>query len=534
VKPVRAIGLRVLLLTVVAFAVSQASASAGALTLNPIGQFAQPTYLTSEPDPGRLLVTQRLGEIKLVANGQVSTFADLTSLVACPQAGCEGERGLMSVALAPDFASTGHLYVDYIDNPGGQIHVAELTAQGDAAPLSSLRPVLAIDHSDAANHNGGQLQFGPEGDLYISTGDGGGSNDEFHNSQDLSSLLGKILRIDPRQSGSAAYGIPAGNPFPGSAAPADTIWSYGLRNPFRFSFDRLSGDLVIGDVGQGAREEIDFAPRSEGGGAGANWGWNCREGFIAGPETDLPAGQCAAGNFAEPVFDYPHVDPEDGTAHGCAIIGGYVVRDQSLGDLYGRYVYGDLCTGEIRSLELPTSGQGTAGGDRSEGLTVEHLSSFGEDSCGRVYAVSLGGTVSRLEGPAPADCSAKEPPTEPPTERPPTVPPPTGEPFIPTGPAPVRIEVRLRPTRRLVAPGRGTALIASVSPCSGLGGQRVVLNRGGARLRSARLNNRCVARFWTRVAHRSTFRVLMPGGAEYLSGRSDRVTIHVAGRRGVG
>ena len=329
----------------VAFAaLALAPARSAALTLNPIGSFEAPTYITSEPnDPDALFVTQRLGKVVLDDHGQVSTFVDLTSLVDC-EGSCEGERGLMSMAVAPDFATSGHVYVDFINDSTGQIHVDELTAEGNTAPLSSLRPLLTIEHPDASNHNGGQLQFGPDGFLYISTGDGGGSNDEFHNSQNLSSPLGKLLRIDPSE-----------------ASPAPTVWSYGLRNPFRFSFDRLTGDLVIGDVGQGAREEVDFAPRLPSGGVGGqgvNYGWNCREGFIAGPATDLPGEGCATGSFAEPVFDYPHNDPGGDVAHGCAIIGGYVVRDHSLGDLYGRYVYGDLCVGEIRSLLLPATATG--------------------------------------------------------------------------------------------------------------------------------------------------------------------------------
>jgi Glucose / Sorbosone dehydrogenase len=482
-----------------------AAPRAPALTLNPIGEFEAPTYVTSEPnDPDRLLVTERLGKIELVDHGKVSTFADLTSLVGCQPSGCEGERGLMSLAPAPDFASSGHVYVDYISEPTGEIHVDELTAEGDSAPLSTLRPLLTIPHPDASNHNGGQLQFGPDGYLYVSTGDGGGGDDQFHNSQNLNSPLGKILRVDPNQS-----------------SPTPTVWSYGLRNPFRFSFDRLTGDLVIADVGQSAREEVDFAPRlpdGEVGGDGTNWGWNCREGFIAGPGDDLPPGQCEAeaSSFAEPVFDYPHTDPGGGAAHGCAIIGGYVVRDPSLGDLYGRYIYGDLCVGEIRSLQLPATGTGLATGDRGEGVEVPDLNSFGEDSCRRLYAVSGEGEVSRLEGPTPATCPPPDESLAPPSSESP----------------PKRSHVRLRANRHRVAPGDLTTLTARVNPCDGRDGQRIALDRGGRKVATRPLNEGCTVRFHPRVYHRSTFRAVVPATDAYLAGRSpQRVVDTVTGPR---
>ena len=368
-----------------------AAPAARAATLEPIGDFEEPVYVTSAPDePESLYVVERRGMIELTRQGAVSTFADLTSLVDCPS-GCTGERGLMSVALAPDFEQSGHLYVDYIQNETGEIHVDELTASGGEAPLSSLRPLLTIPHPGESNHNGGQLQLGPEGLLYISTGDGGGSNDQHHNSQNPQSLLGKILRIDPAES-----------------EPTPIVWSLGLRNPFRFSFDPVSHDMVIGDVGQEAREEVDLAPAGplgQIGGEGANYGWNCREGFIAGPGDDLPGEQCETTSFVEPVFDYPHTDPGGEKAHGCAIIGGYVVRDRSLGSLYGRYIYTDLCVGEIRSLLLPSQLGEKATDDRPEGLSVSSPVSFGEDSCRRLYVVSIEGEVSRLVGPEPAVCT---------------------------------------------------------------------------------------------------------------------------------
>ncbi|HUC08148.1 MAG TPA: hypothetical protein VMR96_08660, partial [Solirubrobacterales bacterium] len=288
------------------------------------------------------------------------------------------------------------------------------------------------------------------------------------------------------------------------------IWAFGLRNPWRFSFDRASGDMVIADVGQSAREEIDFAPSPGAGvvsGAGANYGWNCREGLIAYP--DAPSG-CAASGFTDPVFDYPHDDPGGGALHGCSIIGGYVVRDRSLGDLYGRYVYSDYCQGEIRSLILPSSASGRASGDRSEGLSVASPTSFGEDSCGRVYVASSAGTVYRLEGAEPAACP-----------RPPA---------IANGPSTEAPPVRgLRRTLvRLHAKRTGAwvKLTARVSPCGGRAATVLQLNRGGKRLMSRRLDGDCRARFALRLPGAATFRALLRDEMEIRSRR-----LAVPGRR---
>jgi glucose/arabinose dehydrogenase len=493
------------------------AAPAGAATLTPIGEFDAPTYVTSEPDAEMLLVTQRRGQIELVDHGQVSQLADLSSLVECPSGGCEGERGLMSVAVSPDFATTGHLYVDFSNNSTGQIHIDELTVEGDEAPLSSLRPLLTIEHSDANNHNGGQLQFGPDGDLYISTGDGGGGDDQFHHSQDLDSPLGKLLRIDPNGT------IPSN--------PASAVWSLGLRNPFRFSFDSLTGDMVIGDVGQNEREEVDFAPRLPGGGVGGqgvNYGWNCREGFIEGPATDLPGEECAsdftAGDFTQPVFDYSH---EGGR---CAIIGGYVVRDQSLGDLYGRYLYGDLCVGELRSLELPASASEEATGDRSEGLTVSNLNSFGEDSCHRVYAVSGNGEVARLEGPTPATCPPPPPPTEEKKET-------GGGPRLSVGEwngaGPHRhrrrTDLSLHGPRHQVAPGAPVSLRAAVKPCRAADrGRNVYFYRGGGKIGSDKLDGSCNATLSIKLERSSSVRARVSGNAKFKSDLSNRIRVRIS------
>jgi glucose/arabinose dehydrogenase len=472
------------------------ASAARAASLQPIGKFDQPIYLTSDPGNGnRLFVVERAGRIVQVKGGAVSTFADISSIVSC----CEpnSERGLLSIALAPDFDSSGRLFVDYTgkEEPG-EIHVAELRASGGTAPLSSLRNLLTIAHPNHSNHYGGQLQFGPEGDLFISTGDGGGSNDSEHNAQDLGSLLGKILRINPDPSGVLPYTVPAGNPFPAAVGPANTIWSYGLRNPFRFSFDRLPGDMVIGDVGQGAREEVDHAPMPSLG-RGANYGWNCFEGSIAGPATDPGCAGSEESDFVSPAFDYPH-NPS------CAIIGGYVVRDASLGNLYGRYLYGDLCTGEIRSLSLG----GPAVGDRSENLEVEDLNSFGEDACGRLYAISGGGTVSRFVGataascPEPADLSAARAATF----------------------------VGLRAQSRRVERNRRAMITAFVSPCGGRKGEPVKLLRGGRHVATRRLDRACTVHFRPRISRGAGFRATIGENTASLAGFSRQLRIRIKPR----
>jgi hypothetical protein len=488
--------------------------SARAVSLQPIGEFDQPIYVTSAPaDGNRLFVVERGGKIEQVRGGAVSTFADLSTVVSC----CEGERGLLSIALAPDFEASGRLYVDYTGRQEpGEIHVAELRASGDSAPLSSLRNLLTIPHPGAANHNGGQLQFGPDGHLYISTGDGGGGDDQFHNAQSRASLLGKILRIDPLPGGGQPYTIPAGNPLVGKTG-RDEIWAYGLRNPWRFSFDRQGGDLLIADVGQSAREEVDYASYPALGG-GANYGWNCREGKIAGPATDPECAGKPLSEFTEPIFDYPHED--EGGAFGCAIIGGYVVRDASLGDLVGRYLYGDLCAPPIRSFNPadPFSS------DRSEGLEVEGLYSFGEDACARLYAVSGDGTVSRLTGAEPAACPSTSSST--PSA---AVPAPQAVPGGSTTRAKTRVGIRAK--ARKVRRGKRAKLIVWVRPCGGHRGEPVKLIRGARRVATRRLNRSCSARFHPRIRRSSAFRAKLAADAAYLGATSRRLRIRIAHRR---
>ncbi len=483
------------------------ASSAQALTLQQVGgSFEQPTYVSSDPgDAGRLFVVERKGTIQLLENGVKSKFADLSAKVACG-GGCEGERGLMSIALAPDFDSSGRLYVDYANDVDGEIHVDELVSKDPghkSADLSTLRPLVGIPHPDASNHNGGQLQFGPDGYLYISTGDGGGSNDQFHHAQDPASPLGKILRIDPD----------SGAPF--------SVWSSGLRNPFRFSFDRLTGDMVIGDVGQSAREEIDLArsplPGVVGGG-GANYGWNCREGFAVGPATDPDCGTSSPTAFTEPVLDYPHTqDPDLGGSSRCSITGGYVVRDASLGALYGHYIYTDYCGGALRSLQMPTAPGSRASDDCSLRVEADNPVSFGEDSVRRLYVVEQGGRIYRLTGSPPPTCPN---PTEPAAPQALTAAKPAAPTFI-----------GIKPQRRRVERGKRALLTVWVSPCSSRKGQSVELLRNGHANGSRYLSRACTAHFNPKIRSGTTFAAATHEGRGYLPGKSRKLTIRLAHRK---
>lgn len=470
---------------------------ARAATLQPIGEFDEPIYVTSAPaDAGRLFVVERKGRIVEVAGGKETLFANLEATVGCGGS-CGGERGLLSISPAPDFAQSGRIYIDYASDVDGTIHIAEIVVKkaGDAFTVKDL---LAIPHADAATHNGGQLQFGPEGDLYASTGDGGGANDQFHHAQDLESLLGKILRLQPAPGSVPPYKVPADNPFAGQAGAKDEIWSYGLRNPFRFSFDQTTGAMLIGDVGQGAREELDHATAPLFG-AGDNYGWNCREGLLEGPADDQGCAGSEAGDFVDPVFDYPHLDPGGGKAFGCAIIGGYVAREPTLTELSGRYVYGDLCGGGIRSLDL----RAPSASDRAEGIAVPNLNSFGEDAIGQLYAVSGAGPVFRiLAGPL------SMPPILTTPQR--TVP------FV-------GIKAVSRPLKR----GGKATITAYVSPCVRAQARQavVVLRLGKRKLGRRHLSRVCTASFRPRIRKRSSFRAQLLENSTYFAGESRRLTI---------
>jgi glucose/arabinose dehydrogenase len=348
--------------------------------LTKVGAFSSPDYVAQPPgDRRRLFVVEQGGRIRVVRDGHVLSrpFLELSSQVVSG-----GEQGLLGLAFAPDYARSGRFYVDYTDR-NGDTRVVEYR-RGSSADLANPRSarLVLFQNQPEANHNGGQLAFGPDGLLYIGLGDGGGEHDQhgrIGNGQNLGTLLGKILRIDPRPSGSGPYRIPADNPFVGRPGAKPAIYAWGLRNPWRFSFDRATGDLTIGDVGQDHVEEIDF--RSRGAGWGANFGWRAWEG------TRREDPSLTVHGDAKPVLQYTH-------DHGCSVTGGYVIRDPRLRALDGHYVYGDFCAGNLFTARLR---QGGASGRRALGLHVNALSSFGEDGSGRVYAVSLDGPVYRLD-----------------------------------------------------------------------------------------------------------------------------------------
>lgn len=347
------------------------------MRLDEIGSFSSPVYITQPPGGGELFVVEQGGTIQRVGRGGgSSTFLDLRGRISSG-----GERGLLSMAFAPDYRRTGLFYVNFTD-PDGHTRVVEFRSRdGRTAVGASRRDVLRIDQP-FSNHNGGLIEFGPDGLLYIATGDGGSANDPQRTSQDLSSLLGKLLRIDPRGGDGRAYRIPGSNPFTGTSGARGEIYALGLRNPWRFSFDRRSGALSIGDVGQNSFEEVDLVGPDRG--SGANFGWSAFEG------DERFNGDQQAPDHTRPVLTYP-------TANGsCSVTGGYVVRDTELRSLYGRYLYGDFCSGDLRSFTARPGRK--ASDDRSLGLNVTNLSSFGEDRAGHIYAISLNGPVYRLRG----------------------------------------------------------------------------------------------------------------------------------------
>ncbi|HEX3041505.1 MAG TPA: PQQ-dependent sugar dehydrogenase [Solirubrobacterales bacterium] len=349
--------------------------------LKKIGSFDAPVYVTGAPGfPELLFVVEQEGRIAVMNGGRrAGTFLDVRDLVDYG-----GERGLLSVAFPPDYPASKRFYVYYTD-AAGNIQIDEFRRRtATRADSGTRRPVITIPHPVNSNHNGGQLQF--LGDLlYFATGDGGSGGDPPNNAQNKDVLLGKLLRIDPRAAGGKPYSAPASNPFAGKPG-RDEIYSYGLRNPFRFSFDTTHGQprIAIGDVGQNQFEELDYTTVDRA--SGANFGWDALEGFSK--YTDENSGTPDPGGTVKPLFAYPH-----SRGGSCSIIGGYVVRDRRLTGLRGRYVYADLCEGQLRSL-VPHLKR--ASGDRKLGLQVASPSSFGEDQQHRLYVTSLEGPVYRL------------------------------------------------------------------------------------------------------------------------------------------
>jgi glucose/arabinose dehydrogenase len=358
----------------------------GGVALRKIGSFDEPVYVSGAPGYPRLLfVVEKPGRIIVLDHGRrlARPFLDISDRVSSSDL----ERGLLSVAFPPDYKRSKRFYVYYTDR-NGNLQIDEYRRRSDTfADPASRRPILNILHPTFGNHNGGQLQFHGR-ELLIGTGDGGAAGDPPNNAQNRESLLGKLLRIIPTPSGDRPYSVPASNPFVGGPGQ-DEILSYGLRNPWRFSFQNVNGApdrLLIGDVGQNRFEEVDYVTLADA--VGANFGWDAFEGFARYDcGSRCPFGTTPdPGGTTKPIFAYDH-------SQGCSISGGYVVRSAALATLYRRYVYADFCAGQLRSFIPRLAG---AEDDKPIGLGVPGVSSFGQALDGRLFVCSLEGPVYRI------------------------------------------------------------------------------------------------------------------------------------------
>lgn len=386
--------------TALAFAVGVASPAHAQMleSIRVASGLQSPLFVTAPPPAGlpidaRLFIVERAGRIRVLENGAVlsTPFLDIHDRVST-----SGERGLLGLAFAPDFAVSGELYVYYCRLDGASV-LSRFTVSADpdvADPTETVILVVAQPHD---NHNGGTVTFDADGFLLLGLGDGGGSNDPDERAQDPTQLLGKMLRLDvgsPPAPGSTPvpgqnYAIPADNPW---ADPddgvRDEIWAFGLRNPYRFSVDRATGDLWIADVGQGKEEEIDVEPAGDPG--GRNWGWDVMEGTLCNTSDPAPAPPCNDPSLSLPVYEYGHSQGR------CAITGGYVSRDPELPELDGHYFFGDYCTGEIWSLEPGVGVTPRTAELGAAGQGAGDLVGFGEDALGRLYVVQDDGEVYRI------------------------------------------------------------------------------------------------------------------------------------------
>jgi glucose/arabinose dehydrogenase len=366
-----------------------------------------PVYVTHAGDnSGRVFIVEQTGVIRILHNGNLLTkpFLDISDRVRF-----NGEEGLLSLAFPPDYAQKGYFYVYYTrkGETNNQVSRFHLTSDPNAANPNSEEQILFLNHPGQTNHNGGLLVFGPDGYLYIGTGDGGGGGDQNRNAQNLGSLLGKLLRIDTEYAWaqktqgsnlsylpilfnstqappSPAYKIPASNPFVGQSGAQSEIWALGLRNPWRYAFDRQTQDLYIADVGQGAWEEVDFQPAGSQG--GLNYGWNIFEGdhcYPPGTSNCTPP-----ANYSPPVWEYDH-------SFGCSITGGYVYRGAAYPAMQGIYFYGDYCSRTIWGLQF----DGNQWVNKELKTAADKITSFGEDQGGELYLTASNGVVYKVISP---------------------------------------------------------------------------------------------------------------------------------------
>jgi glucose/arabinose dehydrogenase len=336
---------------------------------------SSPLYLTSPANDSRLFVVEQAGRIRIIKNGQVlaQPFLDIVSRVSSG-----GERGLLSVAFHPSYAANGFFYVNFTDLAGNtRVERFNVSSNPDVGDASSSKLILGVTQP-FANHNGGLNLFGPDGMLYIGLGDGGSGGDPQGNGQRTNTLLGKILRIDVDNGD--PYSIPSGNPFANQSGARPEIWAFGLRNPWRFSFDRTAGLLFVADVGQGSLEEIDVVPTTR---AGVNYGWNIMEGSSC-----FGSGSCSTAGLEPPVIEYNH------SGGACSVTGGYAYRGSAIPELAGHYFYSDYCAGFLRSF-LYSNGAATDQRTWDVG-TIGSVTSFGEDAAGEMYIVVQQGRVYRI------------------------------------------------------------------------------------------------------------------------------------------
>lgn len=354
--------------------------TSGAVHFSKVANIPGIVTITAPNDgSGRLFLVQQNGQIRILTGGQLlgKPFLSVPGLISC----C-GERGLLGLAFHPDYKTNGFFFI-YYTNKDGSIVIARYRVSStnrNVANAQSALKILTIPHPNFGNHNGGQLQFGPDGYLYIGTGDGGSGGDPSNNAQNKQVLLGKLLRIDVNNG--TPYRIPQDNPFAGASNARQEIWAFGLRNPWRFSFDRLTGDLFIGDVGQDSFEEVDFQPRASRG--GENYGWRLME----GKHCYNPSSNCNPGGLKMPILEYSHGSNEE----NCSITGGYRYRGSRIPPLRGAYIFGDFCSGRIFRARL-ANGRWAA---VQLAATSFNLSTFGEDAAGELYLADLSSGVYKI------------------------------------------------------------------------------------------------------------------------------------------
>jgi glucose/arabinose dehydrogenase len=349
--------------------------------------FVFPVFLTAPPgDTARLFVVEKGGLIKVVSKGTnslIGTFLDIRSLISTGS-----EQGLLGLAFDPLYATNGRFYVSYTDISGNSVIARYLVSAGDAnVAVSTADRIILMVPQPFANHNGGMIAFGLDGMLYIGFGDGGDAGDPGNRAQNPNELLGKLLRIDVSQGAVApqpAYAVPPTNPFVGQSGKREEIWSFGLRNPWRYSFDRQTADLYIADVGQGNWEEVDVATSASGGGRGINYGWKVME----GNHCFSPSTGCNITGLTLPRLEYDH-------GNGCSITGGYAYRGVAIPGLQGTYFYGDFCAGFVRSFRL-VNGTATQFFDWAALRPVGNITSFGEDAAGELYIMTSAGGLYRI------------------------------------------------------------------------------------------------------------------------------------------